>query len=448
MREDFLHFIWRLRRFSPKPMQTTEGASVEIVCPGDYNTNAGPDFLNAKVKLDGVLWAGQVEMHLRSSDWSAHQHQDDPAYDNVILHVVLEEDQPIYRESGERISCLNLRPYISPGLTKRYLYLLQNENWIPCQHQYYKVPTVTRSLWLDRLLVERLETHTTKLSERLIHNQYDWEETFYHMLARGFGLRVNAEPMQMLAERLPLKILLRHKDKLTQLEALLFGQAGLLDRSFTDAYPQQLQQEFAFLRHKYQLEPLPATVWKYMRMRPANFPTIRIAQLATLLLRTGHLLSKMLVVTNLKEVENAFAVELSNYWQTHYRFDKTSKKSAKALGRSSIHLILINIVVPFLFFYGKEHDQPSYQDRAMQLLEEVPAESNHLITEWKKLGEEVKQAAQSQALLQLYRNYCQSKQCLHCAIGGHMLKLPQKVEEEATPYLPPWWLEAEQQQVG
>lgn len=440
MREDFLHFVWRLRRFRLTELKTTTGQALEIIHPGQHNHHAGPDFLDARIRIDGTLWAGNVEMHLRSSEWQAHKHQDDPNYNNVILHVVLEEDVIIRHQDGEPIPCLDLRNYLPVGLAKQYLRLLHSEQWIPCQQQLYTVPEITFNLWLDRLLIERLEERTLALEERLDRNGGDWEETFYQSLAWGFGLKVNADPFLMLAESLPLKTLLRHKNSLPQIEALLFGQAGLLEEDFTDDYPQQLQREYEFLKQKYQLQPLSANHWKFMRMRPANFPSVRIAQWATLLFRTGQLFSKMLVAQNLREIENAFVVELSNYWQTHFRFDKASKKNAKSLGKTRIHLLVINIIAPFIFLYGKKRGADIYQERALRLMEAVPAESNHIVAEWRALGITAKQAGQSQALLQLKNSYCNEKRCLDCAIGCSILKRKPDVMEEDVLYLPSWWL--------
>lgn len=442
MQEDFLHFVWRLGRFRMQNLLTTTGEAITIIDPGQHNQDAGPDFLNARLRIGTTLWAGNVEMHLRSSQWLAHQHEQDPNYDNVILHVVLDEDQIIYHANGERIPCLNLSSYVSPGLARQYLRLLHSENWIPCQSQLYQVPEIKRQLWLDRLLAERLEQRTEQFKERLARNRQDWEETFYQSLAWGLGLKVNADAFLMLAESLPLKILLRHRNSLLQLEALLFGQAGLLERDFVDDYPKALQQEYGFLKAKFKLQPISANHWKFMRMRPANFPTVRLAQWATLLHRTGTLFGKMLAAQNVKEIENALVVDLSNYWQTHYRFDKlAAKKNNKALGRTRIHLLIINVIAPFLFLFGKERDDEDRQERALKLLEEVPAEKNQILQQWKRLGFTAEQAAQTQALLQLKKNYCDKKRCLECVIGGQILQRPSSAEEEAAAYLPIWWLE-------
>ncbi len=442
MKEDFLHFVWRLRRFRQKGLQTTTGDAVEVLVPGQHNHNAGPDFLDARIRIGGTLWAGNVEMHLRSSQWLAHGHETDPNYDNVILHVVLEEDVVICHSDGVRIPCLNLRPYLSPSLAHQYLRLLHSEDWIPCQPQLHRVPDINRQIWLDRLLVERLEHRTQQLAERLKKNQQDWEETFYQRFAWALGLRVNADAFLMLAESLPLKVLLRHRDSLRQLEALLFGQAGLLEEEFADEYPRLLQQEYLFLRKKFGLEPISANHWKFMRMRPANFPTVRLAQWATLLFRTGQLFGKMLVAQNVREIENALVVELSNYWQTHYRFDKESVKNPKRLGKARIHLLIINIIAPFIFFYGKERGEDQYQERALRLLEEVPTEKNQVLKQWEQIGIKAEQAAQGQALLHLKQQYCDKRRCLECAFGAQLLKRPLRAEEEAELYLPIWWLES------
>lgn len=444
MREDFLHYIWRLQRFDHRDLSTTDGIPIRILEPGTYNRNAGPDFLNARVRIGDTLWAGNVEMHLSSSEWRRHRHQEDPAYENVILHVVLNEDEPVHHAGGERIPCLNLRHRLPVGIARRYLRLLNNEKWVPCQNLLYQVPEVTRALWLDRLLVERLEERTATMAERLEKNQYDWEATFYQLVAGGFGLHVNVEPFLRVAESLPLNVLLRHKHSLLQVEALLFGQAGWLadDIAFNDIYPSKLQREYRFLRTKFRLTPISATSWKFLRMRPANFPTIRMAQFAMLIYRTGHLFGKMLAARNLREIENAFVLELSNYWQDHYRFDKAGKRQPKAFGTGSIHLLVVNVIAPFIFLYGQRRGETAFQEQALALLESIPAENNRIIREWRKLGFRPENASQTQALLQLKQRYCDPRKCLDCAIGAHILSNQgdNVEEEEAVLYLPTWAL--------
>ncbi len=422
MKEDLLHYVWRLQRFDTAELQTTEGQPIRIQMIGEHNHHSGPDFTNARIEIGKTLWAGNVEMHLKASDWSSHQHQSDPAYDNVILHVVLDEDEKINRQNGSRIPCLELKKRISSKISKIYQKFLHNEYWISCQHHFYEVGHMTKVLWLDRLLVERLECKTIVIEKLLKEKTNNWESTFYQILAKNFGVKVNAEPFERLARTLPLSILGKHKNDLFQIEALLFGQSGLLNDDFEDEYPNRLKKEYQFLQKKYQLTPIEKTNWRFLRMRPANFPTIRIAQFAQLIFQSTHLFSKVLAAKNVKEIQNMFELKLSNYWQTHYVFDKESVKRNKSLGRNAIHLFIINTITPFLFLYGKWKDEEDYKDRAFQLLEEVPAEKNSIISKWEELGMLPKSAYETQALLQLKNEYCSKKRCLECSIGCGILK--------------------------
>jgi hypothetical protein len=422
MQEDLLHFAWRLKRFDLSDLHTTDGQSIEILQFGEANAHAGPDFTNARIRIDNTLWAGNVEMHLKASDWRLHRHQEDRAYDNVILHVVLEEDEIIYRPDGQRIPCLELRRRIPQKIARIYKSLLRNEYWIPCQHQWHGVKESVKALWIDRLLIERLEEKTIGMAERLEVNGQDWELTFYQLLARGFGMRVNVEAFEQLARSLPLKLLQRYKNRLFQLEALLFGQAAMLEEDFEEEYPQKLQMEYRFLRRKHNLHPIPQQQWKFLRMRPANFPSIRIAQFAMLIHQSAHLFSKMLAAKNVAEIEHMFELKISNYWRDHYVFGKRSAPRQKALGRSMIHLLIINVIAPLLFLYGKSRQEEACKDQAIRLLEEIPAEKNHVIQKWSALGMEVRTAYESQALLQLKHQYCDKKRCLECAVGGAFLR--------------------------
>jgi hypothetical protein len=422
MKEELLHYLWRTKRFDFTNLHTTQGESLHIFHTGEYNTHAGPDFLNAKIRIGDTTWAGNVEMHLSASEWLRHGHAADKAYDNVILHVVLEEDAPILRASGERIPCLEMKALIAPKLSSKYLELLHSEYWIPCQAQFEQVPEMTRTLWLERLLVERLEQKTELISQQLQQNQQNWEETFYQLLARNFGMHVNMEPFELLAKSMPLLLLAKHKNSLLQIEALLFGQAGLLESDFQDAYSNQLKKEYAFLQKKYGLTPIRGESWKFLRLRPANFPTVRIAQFAMLIFQSNHLFSKMLAATSVEEIENMLELKLSNYWLTHYRFDKDSKKNRKRLGKDTIYLIVINTITPFLFLYGKWKSDDCYKDRAFTMLEQLPPEANHIIKNWQQLGLKPVSAYQTQALLQLKKHYCDTKQCVNCAIGNAILQ--------------------------
>ncbi len=422
MKEDFLHFLWRTRRFDPSNLTTTEGESIQILHPGEHNTHAGADFSNARLRIGETIWAGNVEMHMRSSDWLRHRHQHDRAYGNVILHVVLEDDQPILREDGSRIPCLEMKKRVPPRLAGSYQKLLHNEHWIPCQHFFYAVPDMTKNLWLDRLLVERLEHKTEAMRHALAQNGNDWEETFYQFVARNFGLKVNAEPFEALAKSLPQKILAKHKDNLLQIEALLFGQAGLLEADFEEDYPNALKKEYHFLQKKYRLMSLDAMMWKFLRLHPANFPTIRLAQFARLVCRSAHLFSKILEVETQADVDRLFEAKLDGYWLTHYTFGNVSTKRNKSLGKDAVRLLTINTIVPFLFLYGDMRGEEEFKNKAVGLLEALPAEKNSIISGWEKLGMESKSAYQTQALLQLKNVYCDGKRCLECAIGGAILK--------------------------
>ena len=422
MRENFLHYLWRMKRLDLADLQTTQGEAITIHNFGSHNHHAGPDFLNAKIQIGETLWAGNVEMHLQSSEWLLHKHQEDAAYNNVILHVVLEEDQPILRASGERIPCLEIKKRIPLKLINVYQKLLHNEHWIPCQHHFYHVSDLTKNLWLDRMLVERLEQKTEAIEQTLQGNNGNWEETFYQFLARNFGVKVNSQPFTALAQSLPLMTLAKHKNNAFQVEALLFGQAGLLEKEFVDDYPRQLKKEYQFLQKKYTLVPIDGVSWRFLRMRPANFPTIRIAQFATLIHQSVHLFSKILEIKKVEQIENLFDVQLSDYWVSHYVFDKASTTRQKSLGKNAIHLLVINTIVPFLFLYGKLKAETAYKDLALQLLEELPPEKNSTIDNWKKLGMSPQSAYQTQALLQLKNEYCSAQRCLECGIGGAILK--------------------------
>lgn len=422
MREDFIHYLWRLARFDLRELTTTTGEPIRIQHFGLHNVNAGPDFSSAKINIGGINWAGNVEMHLKSSEWYEHNHQEDRAYDNVILHVVLEEDRPVFRPNGERIPCLELRGRIPSGLVQNYWRLLHNESWIPCQNQLNQVPEITRNLWLDRLLANRLNQRGTEMYERLKATNRDWEELFYQSLARSLGGKINSDAMDMLARSLPLRVILKHKHSLLQLEALLFGQAGLIPTATEEMYPQQLAREYKLLATKHQLTPLPPTIWRYLRLRPANFPEVRIAQLARLLAVTGQLFGKTLAAANVSELENMYDVSLSNYWQNHYRFGRESKRSVKRLGKDSVRSILVNTVAPAYYLYGKLRDNGSYQTKALELLEALPPEKNLVLTNWENLGMKATDAGRSQALLELKKNFCSQKRCLDCSIGCAILR--------------------------
>lgn len=422
MTEDFLHYAWRYQHFNSNHLQTTQGQNLTILAIGEHNRHAGPDFLNARLRIEDTYWAGNVEVHLKASDWLLHRHEKDPAYANVILHVVLDEDQVIQDPNGERIPCLELRRLLDPHLCSAYYRMLNNNLWVPCQNHWQEVKTLSVKLWLERVMVERLEAKTEIVKRFLDFNQGDWEEVCYQLLLRNFGLSVNLDPCEQVARSLPLKLIGRHRDNLLQIEALLFGQAGLLEQDFVEKYPQQLQTEYRFLRQKYGLESMPASNWKFLRMRPANFPTMRLAQFAVLLYQGSNLFSKILAAQDIEELAHLFSVTLHGYWSEHYTFDKPSTRKLKHLGTSFIELLILNACIPLIFFYGMYTQDAKYCDKALRFLQELPPEVNHIIDGWKKLGLEPEDAGQTQALIHLKRMYCDQRQCLHCAVGAAILR--------------------------
>jgi hypothetical protein len=422
MKENFLHYVWKTKSFRYQQLEITSGEKIEIRNGGMFHHDSGPDFQNAKIKIGNTIWAGHIEIHVKSSDWNQHKHSFDEAYDNVILHVVYENDFPVKRKTGEEIFCLELKDRIDLSLIEKYEALMQNSNEIPCENQIRFVDSFTITSWKERLLIERLEQKTKSLLELLNQNTNNWEETFYQSLAQSFGSRVNANAFLLTANSLPMKILAKHKNNLQQLESLLFGVAGLLDRKFYDDYPNELKKEFRFLSKKYQLKPIEKGQWKLLRLRPANFPYLRIAQFASLIEKSSHLFSRILDCNKIQDVIRLFHASVSDYWLTHYVFDKESMRKEKQLAESFVDLLLINTVIPFMFLYGKLRSEENFCDKALAWMQSLPAERNFITKHWISLGIPNKHASDSQALIQLQKNYCNEKRCLDCAIGNKILR--------------------------
>ncbi len=353
MKEAFLHFLWRWRRFDLRDLRTTDGRILDILHPGDLNTHAGPDFFNARIRLAGTLWAGNVEMHVRASEWIEHGHSTDSAYDNVVLHVVLDEDVPVVRPNGERIPCLAVRDRIPPRLLQSYVRLENEKNWIPCAPSFAQADALVRQHWLDRLMVERLESKTNAVAQVLEATGHHWEEAFYRRLAYGYGLKINTAPFEQLAVNTPLGLVSRYRNRLLQVEALLLGQAGFLETPFDDDYPRQLAQEYRFLQHKHHLHPQPGYTWKFMRLRPAGFPTLRIAQFATLIHHNELLWNAVLDADDTRAVATLFQHEPSAYWHNHFHFGKAGKPGTHRPGIDFVRLLLVNVLAPFVFHFGK-----------------------------------------------------------------------------------------------
>jgi hypothetical protein len=421
MTEEFLHYLWKYRLLKPN-LQLVTGEVCEVIDVGIHNLNAGPDFFNARIRIDGTIWAGNVEIHLKTSDWTNHKHHLDQAYDNVILHVVGQNDKSLFRKDGEMLPTLEIKEEYHAGMFERYTEFMDSRNWIACEKMLNTVDRFVINSWLDRLMIERLEVKALEIESQLNFNHNNWEQTFYEFLARNFGFKVNALPFDLLAKSLPLSHLGRHKNNLLQIEALLFGQAGLLKKTLQDNYPKQLQTEYNFLKKKYNLTALDPHIWRFMRLRPSNFPTIRISQFAQLIFKSSHLFSKIIEAGSLKELMSLFEVSASAYWQDHYSFDISSAVRNKSLGLTAINLIIINTIIPFIFIYGKKRNDPALTDRALRFLDQLPGEANAIIAKWENLGMSVQTAFNTQALMELKSDYCNHKKCLHCAIGNALLK--------------------------
>jgi len=421
--EEFLHFIWQFRLYEYKNLVTTAGETVEVLQQGSLNKHAGPDFSNAKLIISKTTWVGNVEVHLKSSDWLLHQHQHNEAYENVILHVVLEDDKPIYRKDGTVIPTVVMKGLFSETLFDRYLGMVNSTNDFPCQKQIATIDQFLIDGFLTRVLVERLTEKSVAVYDKLAQLKGDWDETFYHFMAKNFGFKVNALPMEMLAQSLPQTIFAKHKDQPLQIEALLFGQAGFLNQNFADDYPNALKKEYAFLQKKYNLKPIDISLWKFMRMRPQNFPTLRLAQFAGLISVSNHLFSKVLTTKDYRNSAVLFEnLPVNAFWQTHYHFNKTATKVSLQLGKKSIDNILINTLCLFLFAYGKAMKQENYVTRALYILEYLSVEQNAVVQQFVDAGVDVKNAFSSQAILQLKKCYCNEKKCLTCGIGIKLLK--------------------------
>ncbi|MRT94472.1 DUF2851 family protein [Ancylomarina sp. 16SWW S1-10-2] len=422
MNEDFLHYVWKYRLFDPENLISCQGYALELVDVGQLNTDSGPDFFDAQIRIDGLLWAGNVEIHLKSSDWFRHSHDKDLAYNNVILHVVLENDKDVVLSNGRLLPSLELK--IPDAILNKYQSLMSSQTWIPCQVDIPKLNNFFVNHWLDRMLLERLERKADEIRKMYHQNSNSWEETFYQLLARYFGLKVNAEPFEQLARSVPLKVLAKHKNSLLQLEAIFFGQAGFLDDNIAgDEYYASLQTEYGFLKSKFKLKPIEKSRWKFMRLRPVNFPTLRIAQFASLVYHSQSLFSKVINVQKIAEFYVLLQSRAPSYWGTHYRFGEKVDFKDKALGQSTIDILIINAIVPILFVYGQEMGSSMYIDRALSFLENLKPENNSVIKMWVKSGVQVKSAYRSQSLLHLKSEYCSKYRCLECELGNRILRL-------------------------
>ena len=417
MTERLLQYIWQFHYFTQASLSTIAGEQLQVIHPGTYNTQQGPDFKEARIRVGTTTWAGNIELHLNSSDWQKHKHSADRNYQNVILHVVWQHDIKFELP----FPTLELHDRISSLLIDRYDELMNQTSFIPCEKNIRQVDELSWTSWKERLLVERLQFRSQLAFRWLEENNYHWEETFWWMLARNFGIPQNADIFEKIAQSIPVNILSKHKNQLQQIEALLFGQAGLLENEFSESYPALLKREYHFYQSKYDLNPLQYRLF-FLRMRPANFPTLRLAQLAMLVHESSHLFAKINEAASAKEIKELLNVTANDYWHYHYIFDELSSFRKKTLGEQMVNNIIINTVAPMLFTYGQYHMEDAFKEKAISLLEQLPVEKNKICDGFARLGIKNQTAFDSQALIQLKNEYCDKKRCLDCMIGAKLLK--------------------------
>lgn len=416
MTEDFLQYIWQYGYFNTQGIKTTQGDNIIIRSRGILNKDSGPDFFNARIIIDKTEWAGNVEIHLKSSDWQKHKHQKDAAYNNVILHVVYEDD------ASGNIPTLEMKNLLNTEVYTKYKNLIHSKVKIPCDKLIKNVPDVIIQKQIERSLLERLEKKTTSFKPLFNNCSGNWEEFAYRSLASGFGLKTNILPFELLAASLPINAIKKLSGNLFSVEALLFGQSGLLDMAIEDDYVKALKKEYAYHKNKLALTPINGSIWKFARMRPAAFPTIRIAQFAAFLNNTSHIMNVLSTIKYTKEWQDIFLVRASDYWNTHYVFGKESNKKIKAAGKDFSIRVLANVAVPLIFFYADFYGEHAMKERALSLLEQLPPEKNNITKRWQKTGIKPYNAAQSQALIELNNTYCIQKKCLTCSIGNYLIK--------------------------
>ena len=420
MDEQFLHYIWKYQKFNTTEFILTNGQLLKVFYPGNHNHDSGPDFEEARIKIDLIEWAGQVEIHVKSSDWINHSHQDDEAYDSVILHVVWQHDKDIYTEN-EAIPTLELKGLIDPFLIGKYQQHIQSPDEILCASQIQKLHALKINSMLDRAAIERLKEKSTVILNHLKQTKNDWEQVTYQTIAANFGFSTNKEAFIRLTELLPFSKLKKVLQNAFQTEAILFGQAGFLETP-VDPYQEELKSEFVFLSRKFDLqEPLKKVQWKYGKLRPANFPSVRLAQLSGIFHKHLQLFTLLTKSENIADLKTELLVDVSSYWQNHYDFGKLRKKTSRGIGQSSFENLLINSVSPILAAYSLFTNEQKYMDKAIDLLESISPENNRITKKWTSLDIKPKSALDSQALIQLHKSYCQKRRCLHCNIGVEIL---------------------------
>jgi hypothetical protein len=424
MKEEFLHYLWKYSLYSADKLLDNEGNRIIVINPGEYNRDSGPDFFNARISLKGTIWAGNVEIHTQSSHFDLHGHNTDPAFDNVILHVVAYNDKRIFNSKGEELLTVELT--FDECLLGKYSALINKPSAIACSDQVKNIDPVLLNSWLSSLVIERMNTKAEFINKILVETGYNWEETFYRILTRYFGFRINTEPFIMLANALTLKIIWKHANDLLSVEALLYGTAGMLDvdlfrEAIDDDYFLNLSKEYKILSVKYSLHPIHGWLWKFSRLRPSNFPTLRISQLAVILSVSGGLFSRIIEIKEISVLRSIFDVSATSYWDTHYVFGKTSRSSIKSTGKLAVDIFLINVVIPVLFLYGNLKNRDDICERAVAFLENIDAENNIITREWRNAGISTESAFYSQSLIHLRNEYCRKRRCLNCRIGNKII---------------------------
>lgn len=426
MREDLIQFIWRSKTVLDKPLYLSNGLPVSIINPGLFNTNQGPDFLFAKIQIDGVIWNGHVEIHIKSSDWLAHQHDTDPNYQNIILHIVWIHDKEV-QFKDRVLPCLELKNFVDQELLNRYENLMNHNDSIACHSFLDGISTQLKSIQIERMMVERLEQKTENINADLLQNQWDWEDLFYKKLAHYMVAPVNSGAMDSLTAKIPLQLVLKNSSDLIELQSLFFGVSGLLSEPCQDSYFKMLCKNFTHQQLKFDLQTMDAFQWKLLRLRPAHFPSLRIAQLTALLYKMPHLFSKVVEAGDLKSIYLIFDVSPGIYWQDHVGFSKPCRyKNLAAIGKQTKEILIINVVIPFLFAYGTVQQKPAYCQRALDWMQSLKAEKNNIVYMWKSFNFAMDHAGQSQGGIQLYRCYCIAKKCSSCLIGNEILNHPMK----------------------
>jgi len=428
IQENFLHYLWKYKVFAVNELQTTNNNSLYILRSGEHNLNSGPDFFNAKVKIGKQLWAGNIEIHVKASDWYLHHHEKDENYDNVILHVVWNKDVEVYHKNNLPIPTLELETFVSKKVVYHYQTLFnKNSKWINCENYIAETDKFILNNWLEVLYIERLKQKSEQIHKLLKHATNDWEAVLFQLLAKNFGLKVNGESFLNLAISIDFKIIRKEQNSLVNLEALLFGQAGFLNEKRDDIYYNRLQSEYNYLKSKYNIEPLFNGQFQFFRLRPSNFPTIRLAQLSKLYFSRQNLFSKILNFKNLEDYYKLFNIDTSSFWNQHYSFTSRSVKRKKKLTNQFVNLLLINTIIPLLFVYYK-HIGKIQEANILMLANEIPVEKNNIIEKFTILMNKtdegdykIKNAFESQAFLQLKTSYCDKQLCLQCAIGNSFL---------------------------